>query len=154
MSAVRIAENLDNLTDYRTDHLIAFIARVAEVELPDLPADNQLHWFVRFRPRSGRYSKLCGISSRGDSAGIVELILDREVDKVELAHTIAHECAHIRDLDHDAMEGDPRYDDEADGWREVYSWAADLPLERRQLDPILDWIALEEIGRLDREETP
>ena len=48
-------------------------------------------------------------------------------DPVQLAHTVAHEIAHCRGLDHNAMAGDNRYDYSA-GWRERYNWAAALPL--------------------------
>ena len=48
-------------------------------------------------------------------------------DPAVLAHTVAHELAHCRGLDHADMEGRPEYA-YCDGWRDVYAWAATYPL--------------------------
>ena len=48
-------------------------------------------------------------------------------DPVLLAHTIAHELAHCRGLEHADMAGRPEYA-HLPGWRDVYRWAALYPL--------------------------
>ncbi len=71
-------------------------------------------------------------------------------DPVQLAHTIAHEIAHCRGLDHDAMQGDNRYDYSA-GWRERYAWAATMPLRWSPADRVpVSGSALRFRGEVDR----
>lgn len=61
------------------------------------------------------------------------------VDRIDLAHTIAHELAHTRGMTHREMLRDPAYT-RTGNWREIYSWAETLPLEKQQpkAKPTLD----------------
>lgn len=52
------------------------------------------------------------------------------VDKIDLAHVIAHELAHTRGMkDERAMRGCALYGRKGN-WRDLYAWAEQLPLEK------------------------
>lgn len=113
-----------NNTTYRTDHLRAFIQRVAETEAEPL-LRRQLRVTVQYKRRGARVCGRAGIHSNW-----MLLLMDKDdQDKCLLASIIAHEFAHCRGVEHTEMRG-PRYTYE-EGWRELYAWANALPLERK-----------------------
>ena len=52
------------------------------------------------------------------------------VNRPRLAHTLAHEMAHIRGMGHKQMRGSSRYD-WGEGWEGRYAWADSFPLEAK-----------------------
>lgn len=116
-----------NKTAWRTDHLRAFISRVAETEFEPWRR-KRLRVDVDYRRGLGDCRGYAWINSN-----FFQLRLPREdVDRVDLALTIAHELAHCRGLDHKDMRGNARYSfTKGRGYREVYAWADGLPLEKR-----------------------
>ena len=129
---------IENQTHWSTAHLRALVMRVALEEL-DAAGRRRLVVRVQYRRRN---SRVRGRGSYGHGAGVraggrMWLFLEREdpIDRVLLAHTIAHECGHLRGLRHPAMKG-ARYG-YADGWQERYAWAETLPLARQPAPPKL-----------------
>ncbi len=115
-----------NETHWRTDHLRAFIQRVAEVEL-DGPARKALKVTVTYnRAKDKGYVTGCAFLR----SNIARLMVPRQVvDRVDLAHVIAHELAHTRGMHHHQMNRNPQYSRVSD-WRERYAWAETMPLEK------------------------
>ena len=123
---------LGNQTHWNTSHLRRFILRALRSERPEL-----------FTKERSDYHLRCDIeyhddpedsSSSGQThieTGSMWLSLPREnVDKVDFAILCFHEAAHGQGLDHDAMNGNPRYE-RIENWREIYAWANQLPLEKK-----------------------
>jgi hypothetical protein len=117
-----------NKTNYLTRDLAAIIRRVAQDEFDAA----HIRWIVvdvRYR-RANSHTNGYAIYGTGEApAGWVELRLEREpasIDKIKLAHTVAHEFAHNKGLRHHEMIS-PRYGF-VDGWRDLYAWAAEMPL--------------------------
>jgi hypothetical protein len=117
-----------NRTHWRTDHLRAFVSRVAKDELD--PAKRKvMKVYVEYTrgstgssgcaPYNGNWLKVRLCSGAGG----------RQPDKVDLAGTLAHEMAHTRGMRHWQMQGN-RYS-RGDAYRARYAWAQDLPLERK-----------------------
>lgn len=128
--------NFTNCTDFRDDHVLAFIERVMESETaedPGLPL--RVEFVIDFPPSNWPTDpKLWPrfAITWGEAKDTIQLLLPRpgaEMDPVEFAHTISHECRHARGLTDEGL-GDPRYDHKVPGWRELYAWAEDYPLER------------------------
>ena len=130
-----------NHTAWRTDHLKAILNRVAQDELA--PVDRKcMTVTVQYR-RSNAYHLGCAFyGNKAVDRGAfrlaswnsrrIWLYLERdgmEQSRDQLAHTIAHEFAHTRGLRHRDMAG-PRYNWE-DGWKDLYAWANDFPLEQK-----------------------
>jgi hypothetical protein len=57
------------------------------------------------------------------------MVPSQEIDRADLAQTIAHEFGHCMGLTHADMRDDSRYR-RVGGWRERYAWANELPLEK------------------------
>lgn len=125
---------IENSTWWRSDQIMAIARRVAETELD--PAKRKR--FV-VRVKYGRR----GANVTGHAAyhgSYIQLFLGSDaVDTVDLAFTIAHEMAHSRGMTHVQMHGSPRWC-LIDGWKDVYAWAAGMPVERQapKARPTLD----------------
>jgi hypothetical protein len=120
---------IDNHTHWRTDHLRAFAVRVAQEELDP----GKRRRFVLTVTYGHRGPGVSGSASYNSVQATICVGSD-EVDKANLAHTIAHEMAHTRGMRHPAMRGSRRYS-YVEGWQNFYSWANELPLERK-LKPV------------------
>lgn len=116
---------LDNQTHWRSDQILALARRVAEDELDP---EKRKHYTVRVR-YGGRGAATSGHARIGGCSCQVNLGSDA-VDVVNLAHTLAHEMAHSRGVEHPAMRGSRRYR-YVEGWREFYAWAQAFPIERK-----------------------
>lgn len=123
---------VNNLTDWRTDQIKALVQKVAEAEL-EPKARKSLVVTVKYR-RTG-YRGVLGrahLGTRLRPARNLDLYLRRpqtlealempKGDVVMLAHTIAHEMAHLKGMTHREMRGFKRYD-YSEGWAEYYAWA-------------------------------
>lgn len=119
-----------NETHWRTDHLRAFISRVAQDELNPKQRKRLVITVVYTR---GRHHSSSGYAYYHSNIARVRLPSEGP-DKIDFAHVIAHELAHTRGMKHRAMTGDPRYD-RMPRTREIYAWAADLPLEKKVVAP-------------------
>ena len=127
-----------NLTRWRTDHIRAIVARVAQDELE---AETRKRLLVRVvyrrRSRSGSY---CGghatlgvKGEHGYAASRMTLTLPSlVVSAPSLAKVAAHEMAHLRGLTHRDMGTSARYSYRAtgeEGWEAFYAWAREYPIE-------------------------
>jgi hypothetical protein len=113
-----------NETHWRTDHLKAFVSRIAGYELN---AAQRKPLVVTFRYTRGGRSSSGWASYYGDTC-LVRLS-KHYPDKVDLAFVIAHELAHTRGMRHRSMRGDPKYRRLPPKTAEIYGWAADMPLD-------------------------
>ena len=119
---------VQNATHWRTDHLRAIITRVAQDELDP---ERRRRYVVKV---GYNHSRNTGGSCSGHAAyhgrvACVNVPSDT-VDAVDFAHVVAHEMAHSRGMKHVAMRGSRRYN-RIEGWRDYYSWAAALLIERK-----------------------
>lgn len=128
-----------NETGWRTADLRAIAARVAATELDPEAARRVTIRFVTGRRRGW----LAATSVRG-SSGYATLGGTRATiridpvapDRVDLAHVIGHEMAHLRGMTHRRMRGAVRYDGRRlPGYRAFVEWAADMPLDRTPARP-------------------
>jgi hypothetical protein len=123
---------IENLTHWRTDHLRALVARVAQEEL-DPKKRRTYKVVVGYNRGRGRGGYSSGHAMYHGSTAYVNVPTD-VVDRVDFVHTVAHEIAHSRGMHHRMMSGSRRYN-RVPEYREFYSWAAELPLER-QVAPV------------------
>jgi len=121
-----------NRTRYRTDHLRAFALRVAQTEL-----DSTVGFTMEVTYNRGG-TRHTGTSGWAPYHGrkIRVMVPSGAVDRIDLAHTIAHEMAHTRGVRHAAMRGAPRYR-RVGTWRACYAWAEALPLDPTPAAPRL-----------------
>lgn len=118
-----------NTTHWRGDQILAIARRVADHELEPR---HRKHYTIRVK--YGRRG--AGVSGRAPLGGYwcsINVGSD-SIDTVNLAHTLGHEMAHSRGVTHAQMRGSTRYTYAA-GWRDVYAWAKDLPVERKPVKP-------------------
>lgn len=116
-----------NKTMWRTDQLRAIVSRVAQDEL-DTEKRKYLEVIVEYRRANA-----CVIGRAQRRGYWIKITIEREnVDRVLLAHIIAHEMAHSRGLQHSEMRGCARYD-YTEGWRDYYAWANQMPIEKKQV---------------------
>lgn len=125
---------IENGTRWSTSHIERIAREVVRREGLEGDAD-RLVFVVQTTP-DRRLPQAIGIASVGSIAQercrvliVMPSVPSRagNGDPVVLAHTIAHELAHCRGLEHEDMEGRPEYAYCAD-WRSHYAWAALLPL--------------------------
>ena len=124
---------LTNKTHWRDDHIRAFRARGMKDERPDLcrrgaaalrvtVVHTHNHAYIG---RTINYSSGCA----SYHSRTMRIRVAREnPDKIDFAHTIAHELAHTRGLKHDMMNSCATYGLKG-RWRELYAWGEALPLE-------------------------
>ena len=119
---------LTNLTHWQDAHIKAFILQAAREERPDLckrgaPA---LRVRVVYTRRNGS-SYSSGHAYLHSNTMCVRLS-KHTPDKIDFAHTVAHELAHTRGVGHAAMRGTAQYR-RVGSYRTIYAWAEQLPLE-------------------------
>lgn len=128
---------LTNKTHWRDDHVRAFLTPSIQEERPDLckrgaPTLKVVICYTRPGRRTGEsatYSSGLG-ALRGNWIK-VRVPKNHDPDRIDFAHTIAHELAHTRGMsDEYAMRHSARYG-RVGSWREIYAWAEKLPLERK-----------------------
>jgi len=121
---------IENKTKWRTDQLRAIIQRLAVEEL-DVEKRKKLKVeIVYLRPNA----RTCGLATVDGHWMRLYLPREGEVDKIELAHTIAHEMGHLRGMQHHQMRLSPVYSRVGE-WRELFAWAEAMPVERQAPKP-------------------
>lgn len=121
---------VENKTLYRTDHIRAIIYETLRRIPLGVPAD-----WMRLLRVEVTYNR----HKEGSSSGLtwlnkpsMRLMLPRaQVDKVDFAHTIAHEIAHTRGFTHNDMRGVAWYN-RVGRWRELYAFAEEMPLGQKE----------------------
>ena len=122
---------LINKTNLRTDHLRAFVNRVAKEEMVEL---KHATFTVIYRRISSRGAYIGGFAYYGLPPRVtIKIPKDIPIDKVELAYVMAHEMAHAQGLRHKQMRNS-RYSRRysirnGEDWKKHYLWANELPLE-------------------------
>lgn len=124
---------LGNETHWKTAHLRRFILRALRSERAELFTNDRRDYHLR-----------CDVEYHDDpdnpscsgqtqiATGSMWLSLPRDIiDKVDFAIVCFHEAAHSRGLDHDVMNGSPRYE-RIGNWRDIYAWANELPLDKQE----------------------
>ena len=122
---------LINKTHWRSDHIMAFVKRVAEAEL-DPPQRKGYVVEVGYTRRRG---VLCTGYAYYHSKKIWVNVPSDNILRDDLAHVIAHEMAHTRGMRHRAMRGSARYQ-RVPGYAQYYAWANELPLEQVQIERV------------------
>jgi hypothetical protein len=115
-----------NNTHWRTADLRRFVRCCAKQEKVQ-----SAH--VTFKYRKGDDGWVTGFAWYHSDRSVIKLPRTW-VDQIDLAHTIAHEFAHNRNVTHKDMKNDPWYR-RVGKWRERYAWANDLPLTRELPKP-------------------
>lgn len=135
---------LINKTNLRTDHLRAFVRRVAKEEMVDL---KYATFTIIYKRISCRGSYIGGFACYGTPPRVtLKVPKDIPIDKVELAYVAAHEMAHSQGLHHRQMRNSiysRRYSiKHGEDWRQHYLWANDLPLDlkptKEKIKPTFD----------------
>jgi hypothetical protein len=125
-----------NKTHWRTDHLRAFIARLAKDEL-EPAARKALVVTIKYNRQKdkGWCSGRARVGSARMGKAIMTIMLPSQaVDKIDLAHVIRHELAHTRGMEHRQMTKNSLYS-RVGNWREIHAWAEEMPLERQAKKP-------------------
>lgn len=123
---------IENLTKWKTAHLKAFVSRVAAVELT--PEQRRKLKVEIVYNRAGKNQSYVSGCAYLRSNWMRVRVGAHQIDRINLAHTIAHEMAHTRGMQHSQMSGNPEYS-RVGNWREVYAWADELPLETNAPKP-------------------
>ncbi len=140
---------INNQTHWRTDHLRAFISRVAQDEL-DPAQRKRLRVTIRYNRQKNR--GWCSGRASYRHPVMTIMVPSQCVDRVDLANVTAHEMAHTRGMRHAQMRGSPRYR-RVGNWRESCAWADQLPLERQAIKPrpTLDERRLQRLAHAQRQ---
>lgn len=126
---------IHNKTKWRTKHLRAIISEVMKRSPTHLRDSFKQHKYrakldVTVAYHRHGMSNGCGGFGWYNSWSIKLLVSSHEVDRVDLARTIAHELAHTLDYKHSDMKG-PLFT-RVGNWREIYAWAESFPLGQEQ----------------------
>lgn len=120
-----------NRTHWKTAHLRPFITRALRHERSSLftrAFSYSFRCIVKYNRAGDRHSYCSGHAPIGGNYMTV-MLPSVNVDKADFAMVCFHEAAHTAGLRHDAMRKEPLYH-RVDNWRELYSWAEALPLEK------------------------
>lgn len=112
-----------NQTRWRTDHLRAFVRRVAEDELSPKKRKVAEITFVRASNSGGWSSGHATLHGRR-----MKVRVPPTPNKIDLAMVIAHEMAHLRGMNHSQMRGNALYH-RFPVTNALYAWAETMPLE-------------------------
>lgn len=116
---------IKNRTDWQTRHIRAFVREAMRRERPSFKGTMRVYVKYNRQRDSGSCSGHAPIGGYWFRA----MLPSQVVDKIDLAQMLVHEIGHTAGLQHDVMEGCPVYR-RVGNWRELYSWAETLPLEK------------------------
>lgn len=119
---------ITNHTHWQTGQLRRFIERVAREVLNDDEKPTLSVTVVYNRQVSRGY---CSGRACIGGAWLKIMLPSQAVDKIDLAHVIAHELGHCHGLTHADMRGSAIWT-RSGRHREIYAWASELPLEKKQ----------------------
>jgi hypothetical protein len=124
---------LTNETDFNSQHLKAFIQKVAEIEQLTPDEIKKLVVKARYRKRSSRWQEDCpaGCGNYGAWRFTLSFSKDAMPDKRKLAKTIAVMLAFNQNVRYKTLKNSPHYGWNT-GWTMEWAWANDLPLDRNQ----------------------
>lgn len=127
---------LDNRTHWRSDHLREFLKRGMHQERVDLCKRGAptIRIVVKYNRGGDRHASVSGRATIGGNWCKI-MVPSGSVDRIDLAHVVAHELAHTAGIEHAAMEGCPTYR-RVGNWRELYAWADSLPLEKHVIQSV------------------
>lgn len=118
-----------NSTHWQSADLARIIRRVASDELNPSHA-RAFVVYVKYNRGGDRHTYSSGCAAiRGNWIRLT--VPSGAVDPIDFAAVCAHEFAHARGMEHAEMRGSRRYT-RAAGYRELYGWAADMPIQRKQ----------------------
>jgi hypothetical protein len=125
-----------NGTHWRTDQLRQIVARVAADEL-EVGKRRSTIVVIGYNRAAGHHTYSSGHAPYGGSIIYVN-IPSGAVNSIDFAMVVAHEFAHSRGLHHRdvAMFGNPRYHRVAEHTNRIYAWAAEMPIEKKQVEKI------------------
>src|SRR5215472_14739094 len=124
-----------NKTHWRTDHIRAFVNRVAQEELDP----EKRKGYVVYIEYAHGHGFSSGHAPYGGNHITVRLSSGNNgklPSKTDFAGVIAHEMAHTRGMHHWQMQGD-RYQrghgEQLERYKARYAWAEELPLEKKSV---------------------
>lgn len=99
---------LDNRTHWRSDHLREFLKRGMHQERVDLCKRGAptIRIVVKYNRGGDRHASVSGRATIGGNWCKI-MVPSGSVDRIDLAHVVAHELAHTAGIEHAAMEGRP-----------------------------------------------
>lgn len=109
-----------NRTHWNTQDLRRFLVRVANESFDD-GEKLVIHVEATYNRGGIRHSSCSGWATLGGQ-WVKIMLPSGSVDRIDLAHTIAHEFAHLRGLNHAAMRGAALWG-RVGNYREIYAWA-------------------------------
>lgn len=118
---------LTNKTHWRSDQIRQFIRTIMKEERPDLCRRGAPALRVQVSYNRQKDRGHCSGYATYHSNWMRIMLPSQTVDRIDLAHCIAHELAHTRGMRHTQMRGDTRYT-RTEGYRARYAWAESIPL--------------------------
>lgn len=117
-----------NYTNWKTENIRIILRIVAAKELdPDQIKRLQIT-LVNVNRRHNNW--VGGYAWYHSNRMVLKLPKRGPIDPCELAKVAAHEMAHTHGMKHRDMKGSRRYTN-TEGWRELYAWAAEYPIEQK-----------------------
>jgi hypothetical protein len=120
-----------NHTHWSTRDLRRFVVQACNDIIPDGKKP-----FVRctFVYRGTRSNESCSGEAFLNGHSMTIRLQTYGVDRVDLGHVLGHEIGHLLGYEHKDMRHSARWNRVA-GWRKIYAWAEELPLNRKVEKP-------------------
>lgn len=121
---MRVKLEIVNSTHWSTRDLRRFMIRCARKE-------GVTHAKVYVRYNRQVHGSCSGVAYRNSYVARI-CLPTQSIDRVDMAHVIAHEFGHLRGVTHRQMSDDPHYR-RVGRWRSIYEWAEQLPLAKQAM---------------------